>query len=154
MSCDSDSLTPVRGVIQRGVVMKKLFFVIAILFAQFSFANGDETNRQVKAISTKALWSLDSVDYAVSQGQSSAVCYSLGSVAFAIKELSDRTIKGSMAGGKFITDSTLINMIRTLPYIPTACAGTSVLDESDMRDVRSFKTLMRSRLEEILVHLQ
>lgn len=131
--------------------MKSIFLLFFLCFSINAHSQTDpDFFKQVKSLATKATWTLDSLDYAIKNKKSSSLCYSLGSLSFIIKDLSDRTLKNNLLTGDLVTDKTLINLIRTLPLVPTFCASSNFLDSEDFEMVSGFKVEMYKKLKQII----
>lgn len=126
--------------------------LLVILFLMHSpiFAFENSPKHQVRNFIIKALWSIDALEFAISNGHLATICQSVGQINLILDDLRQRTDEDSLPGGQLIKDKKLIGLINTLPFGSAACASKNELSSEDIEKLSDFKTSTRKKLNHII----
>lgn len=133
--------------------MRYLFIILVLVFNLTASAETDNNpNKQAKALVTKAMWTLDGLDYAIENNLSGQACQSLGAIKFITSELKSRTFEDGLLplSGNSIQEEDIKKLILSLPRYVNVCSGATTLSSEDVKTVEAYRNELKPALEMLL----
>lgn len=133
--------------------MQTLIFVLGILITSMATASTpDAASAEIRRSAVHLGWSIDSLNFAITNKLSAQACLALGEINFARQEMQDRTVEGADLGVS-VTDKTLIALIEQLPAPSVLCGGKNTIEESSFVELQGFAQKMKATVQSLLSYL-